>query len=70
MPTSSERSKQVPETCPHCGKPLSPWERVLLSVDHALVCRYCWYRILLDVRESVGPPKAPPSSKDEDHGNV
>jgi len=42
----------VPESCPHCGTPLSPWEQVLLSVDHALVCRNCWYRIILDVFES------------------
>ena len=36
------------DTCPHCGRELSPWERVLLSVDRALMCKGCWYRIILD----------------------
>jgi DNA-directed RNA polymerase subunit RPC12/RpoP len=39
---------KVPTTCPHCGRNLSPWEQVLLSVDHALMCKGCWYRIILD----------------------
>jgi DNA-directed RNA polymerase subunit RPC12/RpoP len=34
--------------CPHCDAPLSPWEIVLLSVDRALTCKHCWYRIILD----------------------
>jgi DNA-directed RNA polymerase subunit RPC12/RpoP len=34
--------------CPHCGRALSPWEQVLLNVDRALMCKGCWYRILLD----------------------
>jgi DNA-directed RNA polymerase subunit RPC12/RpoP len=37
------------DTCPHCGRVLSPWEKVLLSVDRMLVCKGCWYRIILDV---------------------
>ena len=45
-----EREK-VPETCPHCGRKLSPWEHVLLSVDRALMCKGCWYRIILDAFE-------------------
>jgi DNA-directed RNA polymerase subunit RPC12/RpoP len=45
-----EREK-VPETCPHCGRRLSPWEQVLLSVDRALMCKGCWYRIILDAFE-------------------
>jgi len=44
--------KTIYEACPHCGAPLSPWEKVLLSVDRALMCRHCWYRIILDVEKS------------------
>lgn len=36
------------ESCPHCGHKLSPWQQVLLSVDRALTCKNCWYRIILD----------------------
>ena len=43
-----QRPKGV-ESCPHCGQKLSPWEQVLLSVDRALTCKHCWYRILIDV---------------------
>lgn len=39
------------DTCPHCGTKLSPWEQVILSVDRALMCKHCWYRIILDVFE-------------------
>jgi hypothetical protein len=42
------------ESCPHCGQPLSPWEKVLLNVDRALMCRHCWYRIILDVQPRGG----------------
>lgn len=41
----------TPEKCPNCQTPLSPWERVLLSVDHALKCKACGYQIRFD--ESV-----------------
>ena len=44
--------EKTPETCPHCGRELSPWEQVLLSVDRALMCKGCWYRILLDTFDS------------------
>ena len=44
----TEREK-VPEACPHCGNKLSPWQQVLLATDRALVCKNCWYRIILDV---------------------
>ncbi|MBD3410899.1 MAG: hypothetical protein GF419_11915 [Ignavibacteriales bacterium] len=45
-----ERADQAPiERCPHCGRDLSSWERVLLQVDRALVCKSCWYRIILPV---------------------
>ena len=43
---------KVIDTCPHCGRELSPWEQVLLSVDRALMCKGCWYRIVLDELES------------------
>ena len=36
------------ENCPHCVAKLSPWQKVLLNVDRAIVCKNCWYRILLD----------------------
>ncbi len=39
------------ESCPHCGEALSPWQLVLLAVDRALVCKKCWYRIILDAPE-------------------
>jgi DNA-directed RNA polymerase subunit RPC12/RpoP len=35
--------------CPHCGVKLSSWEQVLLNVDRVLLCKNCWYRIILDV---------------------
>ena len=41
--------ENTPETCPHCGKKLSQWEQVILSVDRMLMCKNCWYRIVLDV---------------------
>jgi DNA-directed RNA polymerase subunit RPC12/RpoP len=44
--------EKVPETCPHCGRDLSPWEQVLLSVDRALMCKGCWYRIIIDAFDS------------------
>ena len=37
------------EACPQCGRELSSWEQVLLSVDRALICKGCWYRILLNI---------------------
>jgi DNA-directed RNA polymerase subunit RPC12/RpoP len=47
----------TPETCPHCGHKLSPWQQVLLSVDRALMCKNCWYRIILDKHEEPESPK-------------
>lgn len=46
-----EKKGEVFDNCPHCGRKLSPWEKVLLSVDRAIVCKNCWYRILLDIRK-------------------
>lgn len=54
----NEKKKPVPDkekeydSCPHCGQELSPWQQVLLKVDRALVCRRCWYRIILDAPET------------------
>ncbi len=41
------------ELCPHCGERLSPWQQVLLSVDRAVMCKHCWYRIVLTVPAKV-----------------
>lgn len=43
---------KVMDFCPHCGRKLSPWEHILLSVDRALMCKGCWYRIILDIHEA------------------
>ena len=43
------KREEVPDACPHCGNKLSPWQQVLLATDRALVCKKCWYRIILDV---------------------
>lgn len=43
------------DACPHCGQALSPWQQVLLSVDRALVCKNCWYRIILDTPQENSP---------------
>ncbi|HDQ44867.1 MAG TPA: hypothetical protein ENN17_05120 [bacterium] len=52
--------------CPHCGRTLSPWEQVLLSVDRALMCKGCWYRILLDAFDDSPPEdNATPESGDQ-----
>jgi DNA-directed RNA polymerase subunit RPC12/RpoP len=47
------------DACPHCGQELSPWQQVLLTIDRALVCKNCWYRIILDISEADGTPKPP-----------
>ena len=43
------KREEVPGACPHCGNKLSPWQQVLLATDRAIVCKNCWYRIILDV---------------------
>lgn len=56
----NEKPKETPvppgvyEQCPHCGQKLSPWEQVLLNVDRALLCKRCWYRIIMPVSETPG----------------
>jgi DNA-directed RNA polymerase subunit RPC12/RpoP len=47
-PDSPQKSRTL-ENCPHCGIKLTRWEQVLLNVDRALMCKNCWYRIILDV---------------------
>ena len=51
------KSRKIAEACPHCGHDLSPWQQVLLTIDRALVCKNCWYRIILDSAEDEGIPK-------------
>jgi len=51
------------DACPHCGQELSPWQQVLLTIDRALVCKNCWYRIILDNSEAEGTPQP---SKDKE----
>jgi hypothetical protein len=47
---SSGKKKKIPtDVCPHCGVKLSRWEQVLLNVDRALLCKNCWYRIILNI---------------------
>ena len=48
------------DACPHCGAQLSPWQQVLLSVDRGLMCKSCWYRIVLDA-----PGESPDGKQDE-----
>lgn len=56
---SGERKIKVFDSCPHCDAELSPWEKVLLSVDRALMCKHCWYRILLDVSNEEAKEQDP-----------
>ncbi len=68
MAENSEENKEYPkarrvyDACPHCGRELSPWQQVLLTIDRALVCKNCWYRIILDISEDENPP---PSKNEE-----
>jgi len=39
---------------------------VLLSVDRALVCRNCWYRIVLDAADQTQKGKEDDKSKAKD----
>ena len=43
-----EDQSKVPDSCPHCGQKLSPWQQVLLKVDRTITCKNCWYRIILE----------------------
>ena len=55
--------RRVTDACPHCGHELSPWQQVLLTIDRALVCKNCWYRIILDTSEDEDIPQ--PSQEKE-----
>lgn len=55
----------VYDSCPHCGRELSPWEKVLLSVDRMLMCKGCWYRIVLPVYPPDEKEAGSKSIKDE-----
>jgi DNA-directed RNA polymerase subunit RPC12/RpoP len=57
------KREEMPMLCPHCGRELSSWEQVLLSVDRALVCKGCWYRIVLDINQSATITKADTDKK-------
>jgi hypothetical protein len=48
-PPSTSAKSNIIDRCPHCGVPLTQWEQVILSVDKVLMCKKCWYRIILDV---------------------
>jgi len=50
------KARKVYDVCPHCGQELSPWQQVLLTIDRALVCKNCWYRIILDISEAEEAP--------------
>lgn len=70
MPNESPEQKQkVFDACPHCGKKLSPWQQVLLSVDRALTCKNCWYRIILDVYEKEPDKTKPDEEGKKEKGN-
>ena len=53
------------DNCPHCGTKLSPWQKVLLNVDRAIMCKNCWYRIILDPK-SLDDSKQKSSSKENE----
>lgn len=55
---------RTPERCPNCQTPLSPWERVLLSVDHALRCKACGYQIRFDEFSDKGPLNSQSETKE------
>jgi transcription elongation factor Elf1 len=53
------KARKTFDACPHCGHELSPWQQVLLTIDRALVCKNCWYRIILDISEDEGVSQSP-----------
>ena len=54
------------ENCPHCGIKLSPWQKVLLNVDRAIMCKNCWYRIIIETDEPDGNNTNLDDSKEND----
>jgi len=63
-----DENTQIPDSCPHCGHKLSPWQQVLLKVDRTITCKNCWYRIFLepDVKKSDPKDQDKPSKFEED----
>jgi DNA-directed RNA polymerase subunit RPC12/RpoP len=59
----------IPDSCPHCGKELSPWQKVLLSVDRALMCKNCWYRIVLEVFQTEKEKRTMTTKNDSEKQN-
>jgi DNA-directed RNA polymerase subunit RPC12/RpoP len=57
------KPRKAHDACPHCGHELSPWQQVLLTIDRALVCKNCWYRIILEISEDDVNP-LPPKEKE------
>jgi hypothetical protein len=60
------KDKNMFDACPHCGEKLSPWQQVLLSVDRALMCKNCWYRIHLDRHTDAEKPDEQSIMREED----
>ena len=58
MVNETPEKNTILDTCPHCGQKLSPWQQVLLSIDRALICKNCWYRIILDLAEGLDRPNS------------
>ncbi len=48
-----QKESQKIDHCPNCGAELTLWQQVMLSVDHSLMCRNCWRRIVIDTLDSV-----------------
>jgi hypothetical protein len=64
--TSGHTGSKAVDVCPHCGTHLSPWQQVLLSVDRALMCKNCWYRIVLDATSETQEGKQDDRSPSKD----
>jgi len=64
--SSGQSGSKVFDVCPHCGAQLSPWQQVLLSVDRALMCKSCWYRIILDAPDETGEGDKDDTSQSKD----
>jgi len=62
-PNKNEQNNLV-ERCPHCGHKLSQWQQVILSVDRVLMCKNCWYRIILDYTTPDPGEEKPESEKE------
>lgn len=65
-------NEEILDHCPHCGSKLSPWQKVLLNVDRAIMCKKCWYRIILDpeVQEVKKSDPVDKKEKGRKNGNL